>query len=386
MSEDVVDWASQWQSFGATMYLNFAAHGATPRVALAAVQRSIEAKQHPHTVDDAAFFKVATGLRDSLAQLIGASPAEIAFTTGAGAGAGLIAHALRWRDGDEVLIAQGEFPMHYAVWRPMEQRAGLSVRTIVPRGAYMDAEDFIAALTPRTRLICASHVRFDDGSRLDTESLGAACRAQGAYLLLDVSQSCGALPLDVKTLGADFLVCAGYKYLLGPWGAGFLWAKQAHHIDFLPAPYNWFVQNVNTFSALDFKEPAPSPMLARWDAAEASSLFNFNLTLFDASVRFVLQMDPTRVRDHTHRLIDRLYEQLPSGCRAASPLAADRRGPFGCIAASDPLVTPTLYRALRAGHFVVALREGRIRIAPHLLNTPDDIDRLVTATARIIGS
>jgi selenocysteine lyase/cysteine desulfurase len=78
-------------------------------------------------------------------------------------------------------------------------------------------------MTPRTRVISVSHVRFDDGSMLDVPSLAAACNRNGTFLVLDVSKSC-AIPMDVHSLGADFIVCAGYKYLLSPWGTGFLWA------------------------------------------------------------------------------------------------------------------------------------------------------------------
>jgi selenocysteine lyase/cysteine desulfurase len=232
-----IDWKNEWFPIEHATYLNFAAHAAIPRVALNAVQASVAAKSRPHIVDDQSFFSVARSLRQSLATLIGASQEDIALTSGAGAGLATIAYALKWSAGDEVIIAGGEFPAHYATWKPMEAREGIKVQITHPQGQFIQSGDLIAAMTPRTRVISVSHVRFDDGSILDASSLAAACKNNGTLLVLDVSQSCGAIPMDVRSLGADFIVCAGYKYLLGPFGTGFLWAKPQNADLLRPGPY-----------------------------------------------------------------------------------------------------------------------------------------------------
>src|SRR5258705_9186708 len=220
-----IDWKNEWFPIDDATYLNFAAHAAIPRVALNAVQASVAAKMRPHIVDDLSFFSVAASLRQTLATLIGASPDEIALTSGAGAGLAVIAYALKWSAGDEVIIARGEFPVQYATWKPMEAREGIKVWIAVPQGQFIQSDDLVAAMTPSTRVVSVSHVRFDDGSMLDVSSLAAACKRNGTLLVLDVSQSCGAIPMNVRSLGADFIVCAGYKYLLSPWGTGFLSQK-----------------------------------------------------------------------------------------------------------------------------------------------------------------
>ena len=148
-----------------------------------------------------------------------------------------------------------------------------------------------------------SHVRFDDGSILDASSLAAACKKHGTLLVLDVSQSCGAIPMDVRSLGADFVVCAGYKYLLSPFGTGFLWVKPQNADLLRPGPYNWLSQDVESFARLNYVDPRPARTLSRWDAAEASSIYNFNLTVMEASLRFVLNATPTLIHDHNQALI-----------------------------------------------------------------------------------
>jgi selenocysteine lyase/cysteine desulfurase len=377
-----IDWKNEWFPIDDATYLNFAAHAAIPRVALNAVRLSAEAKMRPHIVDDQTFFSVAASLRQTLATLIGVSPDEVALTSGAGAGLAAIAYALKWSDGDEVICSRGEFPVQYATWKPMEAREGIKVRIAVPQGQFVQSDDLVAALTPSTRVVSVSHVRFDDGSMLDVSSLAAACKRNGTLLVLDVSQSCGAVPMNVRTLRADFIVCAGYKYLLSPWGTGFLWMRKENLDSLRPGPYNWLSQGVESFARLNYVDPEPAPTLSRWDSAEAASIYNFNLTVMEASAKFVLEAGPSLIRDHNQALIDYFFERLPEGYRLASPRQASQRGVFGCIEARTRGDTEFLYQMLREERFVVALREGKIRVAPHLLNSTQDIDRLLVAMAK----
>jgi selenocysteine lyase/cysteine desulfurase len=224
-----------------------------------------------------------------------------------------------------------------------------------------------------------SMVRFDDGVMLDGKKLAEACHDHGALLLLDVSQSCGAIPLNVRELGADFLVCAGYKWLLGPYGAGFFWMRHELLAQIRPAPFNWMaLPGSNNFAKLNFADPKPEDSAKRWDAPEWASHFNFNLVGVDASLEFVLRMGPATVQQHNRRLIELMFERLPKDrCVPASPPDAAERGPYGCFAARTPEKTVELYHKLRAEHVIVSLREGNIRVSPHLYNTERDIDRLI---------
>jgi len=372
-------WRKEWFEIEDATYLNTAAHAVMPRVSLRAVQASLEAKKAPHHITDSAFFEVPNRIRASLSELIGAKPGEIALTTGASTGVAAVAHGLTWEPGDEIITARGEFPLQYATWKPMEEREGVKLKIVAPRDRFITADDLIAAMTSRTRVISVSLVRFDDGSLLDAARVSAACHAQGALLVLDASQSCGAMPVDVGELGADILVCAGYKWLLGPYGTGFCWARSEQLDTMRPSPFSWTAQAADTFSALNFVDPKPSRSAKRWDAAEAATYFNLNLTAMDASVRLVLRIGPEMVLEHNRRLIDRLFERLPEDCVPASPLDSTQRGPYGCFTARNQHKTADLYQKLRNRNVVVSMREGRIRVSPHLFNSQRDIDRLIDA-------
>src|SRR5258708_12720995 len=299
-----IDWKNEWFPIDDVTYLNFAAHAAIPRVALNAVQLSLAATMCPHIVDDRSFFSVAASLRQTLATVIEASADGVAVQSGAGAGVGAVADALEGSAGDEVIIARGEFPVQYATWKPMEAREGIKVRIAVPQGQFIQSDDLVAAMTPSTRVVSVSHVRFDDGSMLEVPSLAAACKRNGTLLVLDVSQSCGAIPMNVRSLGADFIVCAGYNYFPSPSGPAFLCTSNENLDSLRPGPYNWLSQGVESFARLNYVDPEPAPTLSRWDSAEAASIYNFNLTVMEASAKFVLDASPALIRDHNQALID----------------------------------------------------------------------------------
>jgi cysteine desulfurase/selenocysteine lyase len=374
------DWRHEWLEIEDATYLNLAAQSPMPRVTIRAVQAAIEAKKYPHHQPDSAYFEVPNRIRASVAKLIGGKPEEIAITTGASSGVAAVAYGLPWNSGDEVITTKGEFPLQYTTWKPMEEREGLKVKIVSPRERFLTADDLLRAITPKTRVVSVSLVRFDDGSLLDAARVAAACHAQGALLLLDISQCCGAMPLDAEQLGADFMVCAGYKWLLGPFGTGFFWAKSERIVKMRPGPFYWMAAaGSDNFSSLSFDDPQPAPAAKRWDTAESASYFNFNLVAMDVSTDFVVRVGPETVAGHNRRLIDFMYERLPKDrCIPASPLETERRGPYGCFAARTPEKTVALYQKLRNENVIVSLREGNIRVSPHLYNTERDIDRLIS--------
>lgn len=373
----MIDWRNEWHEFEGVTYLNLAGNSPIPKGAIKRLHEAIEWKKFPQRIPDAAFFDVPNRVRAAIAQLIGGKPEEVALTTGASTGMSAVAYGLKWQPGDEVITASGEFPLQYATWKPMEERDGVKVNIVKPSGPFHTADDFIAALTPRTRLVSVSHVRFDDGSKVDVAQLAAACHAQGILLLLDVSQSCGAVPMDVTQMGADFLVCAGYKWLLGPFGTGFFWAKHEHINKMRPGPFYWMAtEGAENFADLATAPPRPANAAKRWDAAETANYYD--LAALEGGLELVLRANVQTVEEHNHKLIDQLFDRLPKDrCVTASPLERKHRGPYGCFRARSAEKTKGLYEKLRAENVITSLREGNIRVSPHLYNNERDIDQLI---------
>ncbi|HVO58632.1 MAG TPA: aminotransferase class V-fold PLP-dependent enzyme [Dongiaceae bacterium] len=372
-----VDWRNEWHEFEGVTYLNLAGQSPIPKVAIKALQEAIEWKKFPQRIPDTAFFDVPNRVRALIGKVIGAPAEEIALTTGASTGTAAVAYGLDWKAGDEVLTASGEFPLQYTTWKPMEEREGIKLRVVQPAGAFHTADDFIAALTPRTRLVSVSLVRFDNGVFLDAARLAAACHKQGTLLLLDASQGVGAVPFDVKTAGADFVVSAGYKWLLGPFGTGFFWAKREHIAKMRPGPFYWMAaEGADNFAAMAFAAPKPALAGRRWDAAETANYFN--LAAMEAGLELVLRAGIEKIAEHNHALIEQLFARLPADrCVAASPRNRARRGPYGCFQARTPEKTKELYDRLREQNVILSLREGKIRVSPYLYNNERDIDQVI---------
>jgi len=372
-----VDWRQAWYANEAVVYLNAAGQAPMPRVSLDAVQAALEWKKFPYALTDQGEMDLPRRVRTSIANLIAAEPEEIALTTGASAGLMALAYGLSWKPGDEILTAHREFPVQYTTWKPMEAREGVKLRLLAPRERWITADDFIAALTPKTRVVSASMVRFDDGSLLEAAKLGAACRAQGTLLALDVSQCCGAIPMDVRRLGADFITCSGYKWLLGPYGSGFFWGTSELTAGFRPGPFYWQgIEGLNHFADLIFENPQAAPGARGWDASETASYFN--LTGWDASLQFLQAVGVETVAAHNRKLMAHLFASLPHDQFVrTSPTTTEHQGPYGCFAAHTPERTREYHERLKKEKVYASLREGNIRVSTHLYNTEQDIDKLI---------
>src|SRR4029077_2888799 len=202
----------------------------------------------------------------------------------------------------------------------------------------------------RTRLVSTSLVRFDDGVLLDAAKVAQACHSVGAMLLLDAAQCAGAMRIDVRALGADFVTAAGYKWLLSPYGTGFFWAREELIEQMRVGPFYWMaLEDAEQFHTLSTGVFQLAKGARRWDSPETASFSN--LAAMDASLELLLQMGVETVWNHTRRLIEMMIERLPRDrCVLASPASSAERGSYACIAARSPETTAQLFNRLRAAN------------------------------------
>jgi cysteine desulfurase / selenocysteine lyase len=371
------DYRAEFADFEGVTYLNTAAQGALPLVAVRAAHEALEWKKHPYRLPDSVYFDLPDRIREKAGHIIGARPDEIAVTTGASAGMAAVAAGIDWKPGDEVLLGRGEFPAHFSTWLRYETAGKLRVRVVEPRGRFISAEDYVEQIGPRTRVVSASLVRFDNGARLDAPRVAQACEKVGAALLLDITQCAGAMTMKIRDLGATMAVCSGYKWLLGPYGSGFFWVAN-EWVERLPlgAVYFMALEGAREFHAMPSGNLRPAPGARRWDSAETANFTN--LAAFDASLDLLLRLGVDNVERYVDALVTEIIARLPSDRFAlASPEKRERRGPYVCVSARDPKDTPSFYEKLRAANISVSLRENALRIAPYIYNTPADVSRLI---------
>ncbi|MGA8038176.1 MAG: aminotransferase class V-fold PLP-dependent enzyme [Candidatus Acidiferrales bacterium] len=374
-----MDYRKEFADFEGVAYLDCATQGAFPLSAAVAAKVALEWKKRPDQLPAGIYFDLPNRVREKIAKLVGAEAADIALTTGATSGATAVAAGMDFKPGDEVLVAKGEFPMHFSTWVPYQRAGRMALRIIEPRGRFITADDYIENLGPKTRLVSASFVRFDNGARLDAKKLAKTCRERGIAFLLDLSQGAGAVPIELTEWGVDFATSSGYKWLLGPYGTGFFWVNPTAKTRLELGPVYWMsIEGSDNFSGLPITDLKVQGGARRWDAAETGSFSN--LTALDASLDFVLRVGVEEIARELRALVEEIIERLPRDrCVLASPAEAGQRGPYVCVMARKPEETALLHQRLREAQVVAAMRENAIRISPYLYNTSDHVTRLIKA-------
>jgi hypothetical protein len=211
------------------VWLNTAHQGPLPEPAVAEAEEAIAWKRAPHHLVGRRFHEVPARLRRAVAALVGVSADDVVVTNGASYGVHLLANGLPLGPGDEVLVMAGDFPSNVLPWLGLAAR-GVTVRRLVSRRGrpVVDPDDLAEALgapgAGRPRVLCLSWVHSFTGHATDLAALGALCRARGVAFVVNTTQGLGARRLDLPSLPVDAVVNAGWKWLCGPYGTGFLLA------------------------------------------------------------------------------------------------------------------------------------------------------------------
>lgn len=174
-----------------------------------------------------AMSKAASEIPAKIADFFGADSTEIALTMSTGDGFVMVLGGLRWEPGDEVLITSEEHPVPLQAVQGLADREGAVIKEVeLDHDKDVILERVERAITPRTRLICFSHVTTDSGTLLPAEEICALARARGILTLWDGCQAVGQLPVDLHGMGCDFYATNCYKWLLAPIGTGFLYVRR----------------------------------------------------------------------------------------------------------------------------------------------------------------
>ncbi|MEA2362690.1 MAG: L-cysteine/cystine lyase [Thermoleophilaceae bacterium] len=236
------DLRAQFPVFERIEYLNAGTTGPIPREAYDAASASLR-RQLDEGRSGKAFYEKCSEridlLRGRVAGLVGADLGELAITGSTTDGVNAVLAALDLGPDDEVVTSEEEHPGVLAPLGGLRERRGVSVR-VVPFA------ELAAAVGPRTRLVATSHVSWKTGAVVDA----AALAATPALVLLDGAQGLGAVPVDVEALGCDFYAASGQKWLCGPNGLGYLYAR-AELARALPAPWPSYSSLADSTRALE---------------------------------------------------------------------------------------------------------------------------------------
>jgi selenocysteine lyase/cysteine desulfurase len=378
-------YAADFGPFDGRVWLNAAHQGPLPRVAAEAARRAIADKVAPRRLDDEAFLEVPHRLRVLLARLIDADADDIILGNSASYGLDLLARGLRWAPGDEILFVDGDFPATVFPWRVLE-RDGVVLRFLsASTGDAPEADELAAALSPRTRIVCTSWVNSFTGHAIDADAIGRVCRAAGVLFVLNASQALGARALDVSATVVDAVTCCGYKWLLGPYGTGFCWVAPALREQLVP-PHAYWLPNVwGGPSGMRHYEPRAGLGARAYDVFCPASFLN--VAPWSAAIEYLLAAGPATVEEYTQTLVERLVASIDHDRFAlVSPGAGARRSTVIVVRPAGPhLDADLVHAALSDAGVDAAVRDGMVRLSPHLYNTAEDIDRAALALNSATG-
>ncbi len=368
-----------WAERGEAIYLNNASTGALPARTVRAASEFTAMRAEPWRISDAMEMDVVRESRRLAAALIGAAPAEIALMVNTSYGINLAARALPLRAGDVVITHDREFPANIYPWMALRSE-GVRFERVPCRDGLPDEEALLRAIErPEVRAVTVSWVSFATGYRADLAAIGAACRARGIWFIVDAIQGLGAATIDVHALGIDLLACGGQKWLLSPWGTGFVYVREelVHALE--PKAVGWLAMRASEdYSRLVDYEFAYHDDARRF---EVLTLPYQDFVGFNASASMLLELGLAAVASHVAEIVDLAVEWAcaRSDVRLVTPADRARRAGIVSIAPADP---PAASRRLTEARIAHSLRECAIRLSPHCYNTREEMAR---ALAVMVG-
>lgn len=363
LRRDEFPWADE------TTYLNHASIGPLPertRLALDAFNRR---RAMPFQLPDRDLFATLTESRRLLAGLIGATPEEIALTVNTSFGLGVVARALPLRAGDVVLVSDREFPANVYPWlRLQDKGVRLELVPVTAEGWPDEARLLERMSEPAVRLVAVSLVQFSNGYKVDLARLSARARETGTFLVVDAIQGLGAVPVDVQATPVDILSCGAQKWLLGPWGSGFTYVRRDLIPKIDPVVIGWMAfEGTDDFTHLTTYHPTLRADARRF---EMITLPFQDFAGFNASLELLLELGIGRIEAYLRTLQAPVRDWAARrGYPIASPVGL-HGSQILCVVPPDP---GDAFRRLKAAGVVASLREGAIRLSPHVFNTLDEM-------------
>lgn len=354
-------------------YLNNAGVAPLSRPAAEAVRDfALEALMH-----GAARYKAihdrCEGARAAFAKLVGASPADIAIVANTSDGLSLVANGVEWKPGDRVLVPEHEFPANVYPWLNLQKRG-----VVVERIPFVDERctpEHIEKFLPGAKLLSLSAVSFANGYRFQLEEVGRLCKMHGVLFCVDGIQALGALPLDVKQCGIDFLAADSHKWITGPEGVGGFYIAPERIELVAPSKVGW--RNVKgdlNFSVIDFTFKTDA---GRYEEGTPNVPGLFGM---EAALALIQETGLPPITARIKQLTDILVDELPKlGFKVRSPRDGDDWSGIVSFIGDDR--DAQRFAAAAKNDVVIAHRAGALRASPHAYNDEHDLERLLSVLA-----
>ena len=362
-------------------YLNCAYMAPLMHSVVEAGLRGVRRKARPWEIAAPDFFSDSAHARALFARILDARAQDVAIVPAASYGMAVAARNLPLGPGQTIVLLADQFPSNLYPWRAAAARAGAEIVTVgAPDGDLTGA--VLAAIDERTAIAALPHCRWTDGALLDLESIGERVRAAGGALALDLTQSAGALAIDVARVRPAFATSACYKWLMGPYTLGFLYVDPEFQ-DGEPLEYGWSPRaGSEDFARLVDYRDEYAPGARRYDMGEMS---NFHLMpMAIAALEQILAWGVENIAETLGTRTAAIAERARAIGLGSQP-AERRAGHFLGLQFAQG-IPPGLLDTLARENVHVSVRGSSMRVTPHLYNTDADVDRLFAALEPVLAA
>jgi selenocysteine lyase/cysteine desulfurase len=349
--------------------------------------RALRKKRNPANITVEDFFTDTEKLRAEYAKLIHASdPKRVVIIPSVSYGMANVVKNISIKKGEHIIVAAEQFPSNYYPWKSLCDETGAEVKIISPPEEQKDRgkkwnEKILDAISSNTKAVAIGNVHWADGTRFDLEAIRKRTKAVNALLIIDGTQSVGAMPFDVQKIKPDALVCAGYKWLLGPYSIGL--AYYGEYFDSgKPVEENWINRKASeNFAGLVNYQDAYQPGALRYEVGEHSNFIGVPMLL--KAIEQLNHWSPDRIQEYCKHISSGAITELTDkgffieeeNWRAAH-LFGIRLPQTGNL--------EKVKESLSKYKVYVSLRGSAIRVSPNVYNTEKDFQKLVKALTRAV--
>lgn len=363
-----------------SIYLNCAYMSPLMKRVEQAGKEGMRQKRNPASVSSEDFFNDTELLRREFARLIRVdNPKRIVVIPSASYGLSAAARNVVLRRGDSVVVMHGQFPSNVYPWMRLTAEAGATLRVVEPPLGLVDRgklwnERLLEAIKPGTRVVAMGNVHWADGTRFDLQAVGKRAREVGALLIVDGTQSIGALPFDVSRIRPDAVICAGYKWLMGPYSIGLAYYGEAFDQG-VPLEENWINRKGSEdFTGLVSYQESYQPGALRYEVGEHSNFILVPMML--EALRQVNAWGQENIQEYCQALTSRGLTRLREHGYWIEEATWRGQHLFG-IRFPDGAPIDKIKERVKRHRISVSFRGEFMRVSPHVYNTASEFKRFV---------
>ena len=353
------------------VYLNCAFTSPLMKKAHFAGKAALDMKQNPWMITSSHFFSSMEDVRLLFGELIGSNADNIALIPAVSYGISIAAKNIPIADFENIVVLEEQFPSNIYAWQRKAKETGCSIKIVKRPKDNNWTNAVLNEIDKKTAVAALPNCHWTDGTTLDLSIIGEKCRENKTALVIDGTQSLGAMAFDVNEVKPDFLITAAHKWLLGPYGFGFCYIAPKWQDNGIPLEENWLNRKGSEdFSMLvDYREQY-QPGARRFDVGEAS---NFSLTpIVKAALEQILAWKIENISQSIKNLIDYIRKTAEEN-NFSLPLEQYSAPHMTGILLKDN-INKDLGVKLAENKIFVSIRGNNIRISPHLYNSKKDID------------